>query len=416
MNSERPRTVITGMGMVTPLGLTVQESWEAMLAGRSGIGPITLFDASALPTRIAGEVKGFDPGRYMSPKEARRIARCSQLIIAAAQEALTDAGLPTPVPDAERVGTVMGVGMGGLDYALANGKKFWESGIRGVSPFALPASLPNMPSYHVSYLAGATGPITTVVAACASGAQAIGDAMELIRSGRADTIIAGGVEALIVDVPVAGFSAMRALSERNDEPERASRPFDAGRDGFVYAEGAGVVVVERLERAQARGARIHAEVIGYATSSDAYHITQPDPEAKGAQRTMRLALADAGLEPSAIDYINAHGTSTPLNDATETAAIKQVFGEHAYRVPISSTKSMIGHTIGGAGAVESIVTIRIMQEGVIHPTINLEQPDPLCDLDYVPGQARKAEVRVALKNAFGFGGQNACLVLRRWDG
>lgn len=416
MKAERPRTVITGMGMVTPLGLTVQESWEAMLAGRSGIGPITHFDASALPTRIAGEVKGFDPGRYMSPKEARRIARCSQLTIAATQEALADAGLTTPVPDAERVGTVMGVGMGGLDYALASGRKFWESGLRSVSPFSLPASLPNMPSYHVSYLAGATGPITTVVAACASGAQAIGDAMELIRAGRADMVIAGGVEALVVDVPLAGFIAMRALSERNDEPERASRPFDAGRDGFVYAEGAGVVVVERLERAQARGARIHAEVIGYATSSDAFHITQPDPEGKGAQRTMRWALADAGLEPSGIDYINAHGTSTTLNDVIETAAIKQVFGEHAYRVPISSTKSMIGHTIGGAGAVESIATVRIMQEGMIHPTINLEQPDPQCDLDYVPGQARKADVRVALKNAFGFGGQNACLVLRRWDG
>jgi 3-oxoacyl-(acyl-carrier-protein) synthase len=313
--------VITGMGMVTPLGLTVQESWEAMLAGRSGIGPITQFDASALPTRIAGEVKGFDPGRYMSPKEARRIARCSQLTIAATQEALANAGLTSPVPDPDRVGTVVGVGMGGLDYALASGRRFWEGGIRAVSPFALPASLPNMPSYHVSYLAGATGPITTVVAACASGAQAIGDAMELIRHGRADMVIAGGVEALVADVPVAGFIAMRALSERNDEPERASRPFDAGRDGFVFAEGAGVVIVESLDRAQARGARIHAEVIGYATSSDAFHITQPDPEGKGAQRTMRWALADAGLEPSVIDYINAHGTSTTLNDVIETAAI-----------------------------------------------------------------------------------------------
>jgi 3-oxoacyl-[acyl-carrier-protein] synthase II len=415
VRDDRPRIVITGMGMVTPLGLTLQESWEGMLAGRSGIGPITQFDASALPTRIAGEVKNFDPGRYMSPKEARRVARCSQMAIAATLEALADAGLPTPVPDAERVGTIVGLGMGGLEWALINAKRFWELGIRGVSPFALPASLPNMPSYHVSYIAGAMGPITTPVAACASGAQAIGDAMELIRSGRADMMIAGGVEALVVDVPVAGFIAMRALSERNEEPERASRPFDAERDGFVFAEGAGMVVVERLERALERGATIHAELIGYATSSDAFHITQPDPEGKGAQRTMRWALADAGIQPAEVDYINAHGTSTRLNDAIESAAIKHVFGDHARRVPISSTKSMIGHTIGGSGAIEAIATIQTLKEGMIHPTVNLENPDPECDLDYVPGQARRADVRVALKNSFGFGGQNACLVLRRWN-
>jgi beta-ketoacyl-acyl-carrier-protein synthase II len=403
------------MGMITPVGLDIQETWKHLIAGKSGIGTITQFDTAEFPVRIAGEVKGFDPTRYMSSKEARRSARCSQFAVATAHHALADAQLPRPVPNPERVGTVIGVGMGGLDWALHHSRKFWEQGFRGTSPFALVSSLPNMPSYHVSYISGAMGPITTPVAACASGSQAIGEATEMIRCGRADVMIAGGVEALIADITIAGFAAMRALSRHNGRPELASRPFDAERDGFVCAEGAGIVILENLEHALARGAPIHAEILGYAFSSDAYHITQPDPEAKGAQRAMRWAMKDADIRPEEVGYINAHGTGTPLNDAMETYAIKQVFGEHAYQLVINSTKSMIGHTMGAAGAIETIVTALTLQKGLVHPTINLNNPDPECDLDYVPLQARRVNnIDVALKNAFGFGGQNACLVLRRW--
>ncbi len=410
------RVVITGMGALTPLGLTVQESWEAMLAGKSGIGPITQFDASEFPTRIAGELKGFNPKKYLPHKDARRMARCSQVAVAAVQEALRDAGFGEKVPEPERTGTVIGVGMGGLDWALLHSRRFWERGFRGMNPFAVASSLPNMPSYHVSLYSGAQGPITTPVAACASGSQAIGEAFDLIRLGRADVMLAGGVEALVHEIPIAGFSVMGALSQRNDEPEKASRPFDKDRDGFVFSEGGGIVVLETLEHALARGAQIYAEVIGYATSSDAYHIARPDPEGKGAQRVMRWALEDAGIEPEAVDYINAHGTSTPLNDVIETYAIKQVFGDHAYRLAISSTKSMIGHTMGAAGAIETIATVLMMKNEIILPTINLDEPDPQCDLDYVPNQARPARINIAMKNAFGFGGQNACLVLKRWEG
>ncbi len=410
------RVVITGLGALTPLGLTVRESWEAMLAGKSGIGPITQFDASNFPTRIAGELKGFDPKNYLPRKDARRMARCSQVAVAAVQEALRDAGFGEKVPEPERTGTVIGVGMGGLDWALLHSRRFWERGFRGMNPFAVASSLPNMPSYHVSLYSGAQGPITTPVAACASGSQAIGEALDLIRLGRADVMIAGGVEALVHEIPIAGFSVMGALSQRNDEPEKASRPFDKDRDGFVFSEGAGIVILETLEHALARGAHIYAELVGYATSSDAYHIARPDPEGKGAQRVMRWALEDAGLQPEDVDYINAHGTSTPLNDVTETYAIKQVFGEHAYRLAISSTKSMIGHTMGAAGAIETIATVLMMENEIILPTINLENPDPQCDLDYVPNVARHARIQVAMKNAFGFGGQNACLILKRWEG
>ena len=414
--SERVRVVITGMGAVTPLGLTVRETWENMLAGKSGIATIQRFDASALPTRIAGEVKGFDPTDHLSSKEARRMARCSHLAVAAAQEALADAGLPTPVADGERTGTVIGVGMGGLDWAIEHSRKFWKQGLRGISPFALVSSLPNMPAYHISLMAGAMGPITTPVAACATGSQAIGEGTDMIRHGRADVILAGGAEGLVIDVAMMGFAVMGALSQRNDEPERASRPFDKDRDGFVFAEGAGVLVLERLEYALARGANIYAEVLGYASAADAFHIAQPDPEARGVRRAMLWALENAGIAPEKVDYINAHGTATPLNDGTETLAIKKIFGEHAYKLAISSNKSMIGHTMGAAGAIEAITTVLTLRQGMILPTINLDHPDPECDLDYVPGKARKADVRVALKNAFGFGGQNACLVLGRWDG
>lgn len=412
---DRVRVVVTGMGAITPIGLSVRETWAQALAGKSGIAPIQRFDASEYPVRIAGEVKDFDPQRYMSRKEARRMARCSQFAVAAVQEALADAGLSTPVPEPERTGTVVGVGMGGLDWALEHTAKLWRQGLRGVNPFALVSSLPNMPSYHVSLLAGAQGPIMTPVAACATGSQAIGEGMEMIRRGRADVVLAGGAEGLIIDVSVVGFAVMGALSRRNDEPERASRPFDTDRDGFVLAEGAGMLVLERLEHAIARGARIYGEVLGYASSSDAYHIAQPDPEGRGVQRAIRWALQDAGIGPEAVDYVNAHGTSTQLNDLIETVALKGVFGTHAYELAISSNKSIFGHTLGAAGAIESILTFMMFNEGIILPTLNLDAPDPQCDLDYVPLHPRRAQINVALKNAFGFGGQNACLILGRWD-
>ncbi len=411
----RPRVVITGIGALTPLGLTARETWENLLAGKSGIGPITRFDASALPTRIAGEVKGFDPEAYLPRKEARRMARCSQLAVGAAQDALKDAGLTIPVAEGERTGTAVGVGMGGLDWAVENSQKFWRQGLAGASPFALVSSLPNMPSYHVSMLAGAMGPVINPVAACATSVQAIGEGLELIRQGRADVVIAGGSEGLIIDVAIAGFIAMGALSSRNDEPERASRPFDKDRDGLVFAEGAGIVILESLVHAQARGAQIYAEVLGYATSADAYHIARPDPEAHGIRRAIQWALADAGVAPEEVDYVNAHGTSTPINDVTETYALKQVFGDHAYRLAISSTKSALGHTMGAAGGIETIMTALALQAGLVPPTLNLDNPDPACDLDYVPWTPRQADIRVALKNAFGFGGQNACLLLQRWN-
>lgn len=418
----RTRVVVTGMGAVTPIGMSVTETWENALAGKSGVAPIQRFDPVAveIPVHIAAEIRDFDPDKYLPRKEARRMARCSQLALIAAMEALRDAGLSSPIYAddalAERVATVIGVGMGGLDWAIEHSQKFWQQGPRGVSPFALVSSLPNMPSYHVSLLAGAKGPITTPVVACATGSQAIGEGADMIRHGRADMALVGGAEGLIIDVSILGFSVMGALSTRNAEPERASRPFDKDRDGFVMGEGAGVLVLESLEHAQARGARIYGEVLGYASSSDAFHMTQPDPDARGVRRAITWALRDAGVAPEAVDYVNAHGTSTPLNDPAETFAIKQVFGDHAYKLAVSSNKSMIGHTMGAAGAIETILTFLSLRNGVLLPTINLDEPDPLCDLDYVPWTPRETDARIALKNAFGFGGQNACLILGRWDG
>jgi beta-ketoacyl-acyl-carrier-protein synthase II len=407
------RVVVTGMGAVTPLGLTVQELWDGLIQGRSGVGPITSFDAGAYPTRVAAEVKGFDPRNYMDVKEARRMSRCSQLALAAAQMALEDAGIKAPLEEYERTGVLVGTSVGGFSEGIEGHKVMLEKGGLRLSPFFGTTILPNMPSFQVSYTFGAKGYTNSISTACATGTQAIGEAADVIRRGAADTIIAGGTEAIVVEIGIAAFCVMRALTTRNDEPERASRPFDLNRDGFVLGEGAGIVILEELEHARAREARIYAEVLGHASSSDAYHLAAPDPEGKGAIRAMLWSLVDAGIRPEEVDYINAHGTSTPINDAVETLAIKQVFGEHAYKVPISSTKSMIGHAMGGAGAIEAIACALTIHHNLIHPTVNYETPDPQCDLDYVPNVARPARVDVALSNSFGLGGQNACLVLGR---
>jgi beta-ketoacyl-acyl-carrier-protein synthase II len=404
------------MGAMTPLGLTVEETWQGLVDGRSGVSLITQFDASESPSRIAGEIKGFDPREYIDRKEARRMARCSQVSVAVAQAALADAGLELPLTDEDRVGVLMGTAIGGFEHCVNVVDEHRGRGWGRVNPFNAIGMLLNMPSHHVSCYAGAKGPISTEVAACASGTQAVGEAADAIRLGAADAMICGGVEALIHFIPITSFCAMRALSTRNDEPQKASRPFDAERDGFIYSEGCAILVLESLEHATRRGAHVRAEVLGHASSSDAYHVAQPHPEGKGAIRAMRRALEDGGLTPSDVDYINAHGTSTPINDAVETTAIKDLFGQRAYDVPISSTKSMIGHAMGGAGAIEAAVCIKTIEEGIIHPTINLENPDPECDLDYVPGEAREADVRVTLSNSFGLGGQNACLVLGRFEG
>lgn len=411
----RPRVVITGMGMLSPLGNSVEESWANLLAGISGVGTITQFDASDLATRVAGEVKGFNARDYMDFKEARRMSRASQLTVAAARMALADAGLPERMVDPDRTGVLVGTAVGGIERAFEEFDSFRERGPRSVNPFAMTMFLANMPSHHVSLMTGSTGPIGTTVAACATGTQTIGEATEWIRRGAADTVFAGGVEGLIHQAAIAGFGAMRALSTRyNDAPERASRPFDRDRDGFILAEGAGIVVLERLETALARGAHIYGEVLGQATSSDAYHVAAPDPEARGAIRAMQWALDDAALSPADVDYINAHGTSTPVNDATETLAIKRLFNERAYEIPVSSTKSSMGHAMGGAGTIESIFTTLALARGLIPATWNYETPDPECDLDYVPNAPRTADIRVALKNSFGLGGQNACLVLGKY--
>jgi beta-ketoacyl-acyl-carrier-protein synthase II len=413
--SERRRVVVTGIGALTPLGLTIEETWHSLLLGESGIGPITQFDPSDLPVRIAGELKGFDPTRFIEHKEARRMARCSQVAVATAQAALIDAGLQLPLDDEESVGTLIGSAVGGYERAIEGVDTYREKGLRRVNPFLPISMLTNMPSHHVSCWSGAKGPISTVVSACATGTQAIGEAAEYIRRGAADVMICGGVDSMVHFTLLVGFCAMRALSTRNEEPERASRPFDADRDGFVLSEGASVFVLEALDHAHSRGTRIRAEVLGHSSSSDAFHAAQPDPEGRGAGRAMDWALKDAGVAPTDVDYINAHGSATPISDPIETLAIKRVFGEYAYDVPISSTKSMIGHAMGGAGAIEAAVCVRAIEDGMIHPTANLDTPDPDCDLDYVAGGAREADVRVVLSNSFGLGGQNACLVLGRFE-
>jgi 3-oxoacyl-[acyl-carrier-protein] synthase II len=401
------------MGALTPIGNTVEEYWASLVAGRGGVGPITHFDASNHSCRIAAEVKGFDPNVYMDPKETRRMDPFVQYAVAAAKMAMDDSGLSITPENAARVGVLVGSGIGGVHTWEAQHRILLEKGPSRVSPFFVPMLIANMASGQISIVFGAKGPNTTVVTACTTGTNAVGDAYEIIKRGDADAMIAGGAEAAICPLSCAGFCNAQAFSLRNDEPEKASRPFDAKRDGFIIGEGAGVLILEDLEHARARGANIRAEIIGYGMSGDAYHITAPAPEGEGAARCMQAALDDAGIRPEDVDYINAHGTSTELNDKFESMAIKTVFGDHAYKVPISATKSMTGHLLGAAGAVEAIACIRALEEGTIPPTINYEYPDPDCDLDYVPNVARKADLEIAISNSFGFGGHNATIVFRK---
>lgn len=419
MNSssyQRTRVVITGLGVITPLGNDLDSVWTALLDGKSGVRRITRFDASDLPCKIAGELPDFEPDQYMLAKHARRMSRSSQVALAAAQKAVEDSGLPIPLKDPVRVGVYFGTTVGGLDRAIEAVELLRLRGWSRLNPFYLPSALSNMPAFHVTLHFGALGPNITISTACATGTQVIGEAAHAIRHGRADAIIVGGAECLIQYYSFAGFSTMRALpTSYNDDPERASRPFDAKREGFVLSEGAACLVLESLDHAKKRGAEIYAEIAGYASSSDAFNVAAPDPSAAGALRTMTWALDDAGIQPDLVSYINAHGTSTPANDASETLAIKRLFGEYAYKIPISSTKSMMGHAMGASGAIEAIVCALSIKNGVIHPTINYQYPDPELDLDYVPNQARQYEVDYALSNSFGLGGQNACLVIKRQE-
>ena len=415
MEHRRNRVVVTGMGAVTPLGESVNEYWDALVRGRSGIRGMTLADPTAYPCKVAGEVPDFDAGKYVNPREARRMARFSQMAIAAAALAIEDAGLDLSAEDEERLGVVMGNGNGGFPTTEDNARTLVRRGGMRVSPYFIPMILPNMAAANVSRIFGLKGYTSTVITACAAGTQGIGEAAEAIRRGAADVVLGGGCEAGICELGLGGFNVIKALTRRDVPPDKASCPFDADRDGFVPAEGAAIFALESLEHAIGRGAEPLAEVAGYGVSSDAFHAVQPDEDGSGAARAMRWAIADAGMQPGDIDYINAHGTSTPKNDAVETLAIKSVFGEGAYDVPISSTKSMIGHALGGGGALEAVACVKTIQTGWIHPTINYHTPDPECDLDYVPNEARRRRVDSALSNSFGFGGQNACVVLRRFE-
>ena len=411
--NQRRRVVVTGLGVITPLGLTANEFWANLLAGKSGIGPMTLCDPTDYPCRIAGQADDFNPTDYIGNREARRMARFSQLAVAAALQAVADANLDMTGEDPYRVGVLLGNGNGGFPTLEENCRVLADRGGMRMSPFFFPMVLPNMAAANVSQYVGAHGYNSTATTACAASNNAIGEALQAIRHGIADVMLAGGAEAGISQLGLAGFAVMRALSTRNDEPQRASRPFDAERDGFVPAEGAGVLVLEERERALARGASILCELAGFGATSDAGHLVQPQESGASAARAMSNAISDAGLALTDVDYINAHGTSTPLNDAVETVAIKRLFGDAAYRIPVSSTKGMIGHSLGASGALEAVACVKTIVDGKIHPTVNYEHPDPECDLDYVPNAARAADVATALSNAFGFGGQNACLVFRR---
>lgn len=413
---SKRRVVVTGMGMVSPLGLDVQSSWKAILEGKSGVGYITHFDVKDYPVKIAAQVKDFDPTKYIEPKEVKKMDRFIHFAIAATQMALEDSNLKITSENSERIGIVIGSGMGGLPAIEYYHQILLEKGWKRVSPFFIPMVIVNLAAGQISIRYGIKGPNLAVTTACATGNHSIGEAFRMIQYGDADVMIAGGAEAVITPMAVAGFSIMKALSTRNDEPERASRPFDIDRDGFVMGEGAGIIILEELEHAIKRGAKIYAELVGYGMTSDAYHITAPAPEGEGGARCMKMALNDAKLLPKEIDYINAHGTSTKQGDELETQAIKTVFGEHAYKLCVSSTKSMTGHLLGAAGGVEAIFTILSIYEDIIPPTINLDNPDPECDLDYVPYKARKKQVRCAMTNSFGFGGTNASLVFRKFTG
>jgi 3-oxoacyl-[acyl-carrier-protein] synthase II len=412
---DKRRVVVTGVGMISPLGIGVAKSWDNLIAGRSGIKKITQFDASAFSTKIAGEVEGFNPEDYMEPKEVKKMDRFIHFALAAATMAIKDSRLEVTARNSERVGVIVGSGIGGLRTIENYHSVILEKGPKRITPFFIPMLVINLASGQISIRFGAKGPNSAVATACATGSHAIGDAFRLIQRGETDAMIAGGAEAVITPLGIGGFNAMKTLSTRNDEPEKASRPFDAERDGFVMGEGAGIVVIESLESAVERGAKIYAEIAGYGMTGDAYHITSPSPNGEGAARCMKKALEDGGLEPSNVNYINAHGTSTKYGDELETSAIKTVFGEHAYKLAVSSTKSMTGHLLGAAGGVEAIFTALAVHGDIVPPTINLENPDPECDLDYVANGARKMTVNWALTNSFGFGGTNACLLLKKFQ-
>ena len=420
--AEKRRVVVTGLGALTPLGNSLEEFWTGLREGRSGIGPITKFDAGVkdergeyrYATRIAGEIRNFDPLKYIDKKEVRRLDPYLQYAIATSAMAVEDAGLDTSKVESTRFGVLIGSGIGGISTLIEGQKVLDTKGADRVSPFIVPMLIINMASGLVSMRFGAKGPNSSVVTACATGNHAIGDAARMIQRGDADVMIAGGAEAIIIPITIAGFCAMKAMSTRNDDPQKASRPFERDRDGFVPGEGAGIVVIEELGHAVRRDARIYGELIGYGMTADAHHMTAPDPEGDGAMRAMATALADAGIAPSDVGYVNAHGTSTPYNDKFETIAIKRVFGDHARKLAVSSTKSMTGHLLGAAGGIEAIATLLALHHGMLPPTINYEQPDPDCDLDYIPNQSRKQDVEMAISNAFGFGGTNATLAFKKY--
>ncbi|HTN53998.1 MAG TPA: beta-ketoacyl-ACP synthase II [Anaeromyxobacter sp.] len=411
---SRRRVVVTGLGLVSPVGIGVEPSWSALVAGRSGIGPITLFDASTFPTRIAGEVKGFDPTQFMDRKEARRNDRFIQFALAAADMAVKDSGLDMAKEEPERVGCIVGAGIGGLGTIEEEHRTFLAKGVRKIGPFFIPSLIINLAPGQISLRYGMKGPNYSPVSACATGNHSIGDAMMIIERGMADVMVTGGCEATITSLGVGGFCAARALSERNDAPEKASRPFDKGRDGFVAGEGAGILVVEEYEHARRRGARIYAELAGYGASADAYHVTSPSEGGEGGARAVRMALRDAGVNPEQVGYVNTHGTSTPAGDVAECQGIKAVFGDHAKKgLMVSSTKSMVGHLLGAAGGAEGVITVLAIARGVLPPTINVDDQDPQCDLDVIPNTAREVRVDVAISNSFGFGGTNAVVLFKR---
>ncbi len=411
----KKRVVITGAGVVTSVGIGVNRFWENIINGVSGIDRLTLLDTSDLEVKIGAEVKDFDPSQYMERKEVKRADRFVHFAVAGARLALDDSGLEINSSNAENIGVVIGSGIGGMKTFEDQALNCLEKGPKRVSPFFIPMMIPDMGSGFVSIITGAKGPNHTVVTACASGTHSIGDSFRLIQNGEAVAMVTGGSEAAITRLSLAGFTSAGALSTNNDNPKGASRPFDLNRDGFVMGEGSGILVLEELEHAKSRGAKIYAEIVGFGGSGDAYHMTSPDPEGDGAARAMRRAIADAAIEPEQISYINAHGTSTAANDKLETKAIKRVFGEAAYRIPVSSTKSMTGHLLGAAGGIEAIISVLALKEGIIPPTINYQTSDPECDLDYVPNQARRSQLEYVLSNSLGFGGHNACLVFRKYD-